>query len=56
MKRLTRNEGRELSDIPTLVDFIVSEAFEAEGRTPDRATIARGITAAFDDTRLTLYR
>jgi GNAT superfamily N-acetyltransferase len=43
------------TDIPTLVDFIIQEAAEAEGISSDRDIIARGISAPFDDPRLAQY-
>lgn len=45
-------------DIPTLVDFIVQEAIEAEGREPNSELvelITRGVSAPFDDPRLARY-
>jgi GNAT superfamily N-acetyltransferase len=48
-------EPADRADIPVLVDFIMQEAVESEGRVPDRDTITRGISAAFEDSRLARY-
>ena len=43
------------NDLDTIIDFIAEEAREAEGRTLDRDTLARGIGAALDDESIAKY-
>ena len=44
-----------ISDLTTIIDFIAEEAMEAEGRTPDRATLERGIGTALIDDSIAKY-
>jgi len=45
----------EISDFDHLLEFIQQEAMEAEGRDVDRSILARGISAALDDSSIAAY-
>jgi ribosomal protein S18 acetylase RimI-like enzyme len=42
-------------DLPDLVDFVVEEAFEAEGRQLDRDQVQQAVTAALENPHLAQY-